>query len=221
MDFNDNLNEQNAMEWYDSLPAHIRKTIDNKVGESKSGEECVRLDDSDTWDTVTRELGARPGKLPVNDSIDGNTPKEIAQFERRKVWVARYNALLLMKVVLSLGPTLQKERKMLNAALNLNDLPDQADGLDTTQAATVRWLQVTGETPLEFLAGTYRDDNNRIGDRIQAARALLDYVHRKVPAQVEVKKMDDEDIKQQAETVQQVGEYLARMQSITKMKVVK
>jgi len=122
---------------------------------------------------------------------------------------------------LSLGPTLQKERKMLNAALNLNDLPDQADGLDTTQAATVRWLQVTGETPLEFLAGTYRDDNNRIGDRIQAARALLDYVHRKVPAQVEVKKMDDEDIKQQAETVQQVGEYLARMQSITKMKVVK
>jgi len=222
MDFYDDLTEKNAVEWYGNLPEHLRKTIDGRLAKYKGGEDCTRGDDPDMWDKVVKKLGQRPAKLPVNNSIEGNTPEEIKQFDQRKKWVSLYNDMLLIKCVLEIGPVLQKERKVLSAALNLkDDLPDQADGLDITQAATVRWLQMTGETPLEFLANTYRDGNNRVGDRIQAARALLDYVHRKVPAQVDIKKVDEDDIKKQAETVQQVGEYLARMQAITKMKIVK
>ena len=71
-----------------------------------------------------------------------------------------------------------------------NMLPSQAEGLDDTQAATVRWLQKSGEMPLEFLARTYRSENARMSDRITAARTLMDYVHRKVPVKQEVENKD-------------------------------
>lgn len=79
---------------------------------------------------------------------------------------------------------------MLNKAMGLDvdalDLPSQADGLDDTQAATVRWLQASGEMPLEFLARTYRNEDAKMGDRITAARTLMDYAHRKVPVKQEI-----------------------------------
>ena len=52
---------------------------------------------------------------------------------------------------------------------------------------TLAWIQRTGETPIEFLAKTYRSGNARTNDRISAARALLDYVHRKMPHTIDVK----------------------------------
>ena len=81
---------------------------------------------------------------------------------------------------------------MLSQALGLkqggNGLPSQAEGLDDTQAATIRWLQSSGETPLEYLTSVYRDVDNEVktSDKIAAARALLDYVHRKVPQKQEI-----------------------------------
>lgn len=83
---------------------------------------------------------------------------------------------------------------MLNQAMGIdvetNDLPSQAEGLDDTQAATVRWLQASGEMPLEFLARTYRSENAKMSDRITAARTLMDYVHRKVPVKQELETKD-------------------------------
>lgn len=78
---------------------------------------------------------------------------------------------------------------MLSEALGLGKagtLPEQYVGLeDDVQAATVRWLQSQGQTPLEFLAATYKDDEVKMGDRIQAAKTLMDYVHRKIPQKQE------------------------------------
>ena len=54
----------------------------------------------------------------------------------------------------------------------------------------MRWLQKSGEMPLEFLARTYRSENARMSDRITAARTLMDYVHRKVPVKQEVENKD-------------------------------
>lgn len=74
---------------------------------------------------------------------------------------------------------------MLNQALGLstdiNGFPLQVEGLDDTQAATVRWIQETGQTPIEVLVEMYRDPEVKVSDRIQAARAMLDFVHRKLP----------------------------------------
>ena len=117
---------------------------------------------------------------------------------------------------------MQKERKMLSQALGLkqggNGLPSQAEGLDDTQAATVRWLQASGETPLEFLTSVYRNDDEavKVSDKIAAARALLDYVHRKVPQQVEVKGPSAEETNTSAAIVRDIGDQLARLASITK-----
>jgi len=66
-------------------------------------------------------------------------------------------------------------------------LPNLAVGIgDDVSAATIRWLQSSGATPLEFLAATYRDDNAKVGDRIAAARTLMEYVHKRVPQKQEI-----------------------------------
>jgi hypothetical protein len=51
----------------------------------------------------------------------------------------------------------------------------------------VDWIQRTGETPIEFLTKTYRSSSAKTQDRITAARALMDYVHRKMPHTIDVK----------------------------------
>ena len=61
----------------------------------------------------------------------------------------------------------------------------------------VDWVQRTGETPVEFLAKTYRSTSAKTGDRIAAARSLLDFVHRKMPQTIDVK--DDRQAKDQEE----------------------
>ena len=83
---------------------------------------------------------------------------------------------------------------MLNQALGLstdiNGFPLQVEGLDDTQAATVRWIQETGQTPIEVLVEMYRDPEVKVSDRIQAARAMLDFVHRKLSVKQEVETKD-------------------------------
>lgn len=76
---------------------------------------------------------------------------------------------------------------------------------------TLSWIQRTGDTPVEFLAKTYRSSSAKTGDRISAARALLDYVHRKMPQTIDVK--DDRKNKEvedkQAELLKRVEQLLS------------
>jgi hypothetical protein len=75
----------------------------------------------------------------------------------------------------------------------------------------VDWVQRTGETPIEFLAKTYRSSTAKTADRITAARALLDYVHRKMPQTIDVKddRQNREVIEQQTELIKRVEELLS------------
>lgn len=191
MNFYDKVTEENALEWYKELPAHLKKSIDEKRAKFKSGQECQRRENETLFDTVTKELGKRPLRpAEPADPLDGWTHSQMAQFDALKAWGARYDELLLIGILVISAEEIQRDRQLLSKALGLDNagkIPDQSDGLDAVQAATVEWIQSTGETPLEFLAGTYRNDELKIGDRLTAARALLDFVHRRVPVKSEVK----------------------------------
>lgn len=196
MNFYDTVTSKNALEWYEMLPSHLRKTVDSERAKAPSGDSCKITDDPELWKKVTKEIGApRPAVLPPESNPgDGYTSAQIAEEELRRKWVKRYDELKLAQVILELAPTLQKERMMLNQALGLstdiNGFPLQVEGLDDTQAATVRWIQETGQTPIEVLVEMYRDPEVKVSDRIQAARAMLDFVHRKLPVKQEVETKD-------------------------------
>ena len=40
--------------------------------------------------------------------------------------------------------------------------------------------------PLEYLARVYRSEDAKVSERINAARTLMDYVHRKIPQRQEI-----------------------------------
>jgi hypothetical protein len=48
------------------------------------------------------------------------------------------------------------------------------------------WTAASGWTPIEFLTHTYRNGWQRMEHRIAAAKAVLEYNHRKLPDKVEV-----------------------------------
>jgi hypothetical protein len=62
----------------------------------------------------------------------------------------------------------------------------------------IEWVQRTGDTPIEYLVRTYRSSSSKTQDRISAARAVLDYVHRKMPQTIDVK--DDRKSKETEES---------------------
>ena len=225
MDFYDAVTAENATAWYEALPTHLKKNLDNLLAEQPKADvhtERMSLDAqviSMTDEAVGYNL---PAFVLVNRGVEGNMPDEIARFDLRYKWCKVYNEMSTLNVILKEAPRMQKERKMLSQALGLkqggNGLPSQAEGLDDTQAATIRWLQTSGETPLEYLTSVYRDDNPdvRTSDKIAAARALLDYVHRKVPQQVEVKGPSAEETNTSAAIVRDIGDQLARLAAISK-----
>lgn len=224
MDFYDSVTEENAKAWYDALPSHLKKPIDTALDQCTKADarERQKLDES-MIELTSGKLGYElPEFVVVNRTPEGNMPDEIERFDRRLVWCRQYNELLFTNHIVREAPRIQKERKMLAQALGLkqggNGLPNQAEGLDDTQAATIRWLQTSGETPLEYLTSVYRNDDSevRTSDKIAAARALLDYVHRKVPAQIEVKGPSTEDVAEHAAIARDIGDQLAKYAAITK-----
>lgn len=69
----------------------------------------------------------------------------------------------------------------------LGDLHIRADGPSDLGSQDIdAWVQSTGWTPVEFLTHTYRNGFQRMEHRIAAAKAVLDYAHRKLPQKLEV-----------------------------------
>ena len=216
IDFYTPVTEDNAANWYASCPEHLRKSIDKELDQLPCAE------DAPTSDPVYIKVAEVWGSRPVVKMGDEEVMSSYAEHHWLEEWVQLYDKIQLIDTVLKVAPRMQKERKMLSQALGLkqggNGLPSQAEGLDTTQAATVRWLESSGETPLEYLTSVYRDDTPdvRVSDKIAAARALLDYVHRKVPATIEVKGPSSDDINEHAAIARDIGEQLAKYAAITK-----
>lgn len=48
------------------------------------------------------------------------------------------------------------------------------------------WVKSRGWTPLEYLTFTFRNPWQKTSDRIAAAKAVMDYVHKKLPQKIEV-----------------------------------
>lgn len=48
------------------------------------------------------------------------------------------------------------------------------------------WIKASGWTPIEFLTTVYRNGYQRMEHRISAAKAVLEYAHKKLPAKLEV-----------------------------------
>lgn len=192
VDFYAEVTLETAKDWYLTLPAHLRRGVGTRLLEVPCGAEAKK---DGLYEQVFQVWGDRP-ELPdqPKDELDGVTTEGLWRIEVWKEWVRMYDDLRLRNVVVEMAPGIQKERKMLNQAMGLDvtagELPSQAEGLETTQAATVRWLQASGEMPLEFLARTYRSDEFKIGDRIQAAKTLMDFTHRKIPQKSEIETKD-------------------------------
>lgn len=83
------------------------------------------------------------------------------------------------------------------------------------------WVKKSGVTPLEFLTHTYRNGFQRMEHRISAAKAVLDYTHRKLPARVELSgelggrnvaldavalaKLSDKELEQMMKLLEKIG----------------
>lgn len=63
-----------------------------------------------------------------------------------------------------------------------SELPLLPDDIDPDAA----WIRATGWTPLEFLTHTYRNPWQKPSDRISAAKAILDYAHRRLPQELKL-----------------------------------
>jgi len=183
------VTRDNAYSWYMSLPDHLRRGVDKELATRPAGGE---IKGGELYDRVFGMWGDRP-ELPdePKDAIDGLGIDEFFRVEVWREWVRTYEELLLVDVVMAMARGMQEDRKMLSSALGLSvslaSLPNLAVGIgDDVSAATIRWLQSSGATPLEFLAATYRDDNAKVGDRIAAARTLMEYVHKRVPQKQEI-----------------------------------
>lgn len=184
----DTLTLENITQWVDELPPHHKSKITKIWMQAPSGSSPLSSLDQEAKKEVEDLLGGRP---PFYMQAEDLTEQQFQDCRDHTEWVRAYEKRAKPRVFLSAGVALQQQQRALSMALGsgarpMDTLPDQADGLDLTQAATVRWLQLTGETPLEFLADTYRNSLNKPNDRISAARALLDYVHRKIPAGIDI-----------------------------------
>lgn len=75
----------------------------------------------------------------------------------------------------------------------------------------VDWVQRTGDTPIEFLAKTYRSSSAKMTDRITAAKSLMDYIYRKMPQTIDVKddRAKEEMMAQQNELLKKVEQMLS------------
>jgi hypothetical protein len=182
VDFYETVSERNALSWYEDIPSHLRKSIEVEISKLPSVSEAKKGDLA--YQAAAKVWGLRP-ELP-EARPDGLRGDDDFVIEVWSEWARLYTEQLTISTIVKEAPRVQSERKMLAQALGLvegdNGFPIQSDGLDDTQAATVRWIQHTGQTPLEFLAETYRNEEVKAGDRINAAKAMLDFVHRKVPS---------------------------------------
>jgi hypothetical protein len=190
IDFYASIYSDNAIAWYLCCPAHLRKTIDAEVQKLPSAEEAKS--DSAFYLWVKDRWGDRPViRYSKDEDTKGELLSHYLELELFNQWCWDYDRYVLSQVCEKMAPGMQKERKLLSSALGLGkasdgSLPSQAEGLDDVQAATVRWLQSQGQTPLEFLVETYKDEDAKMNDRIAAARTLMDYVHRKLPSKQEI-----------------------------------
>lgn len=189
LDFYAAVTLDNALPWYLNCPLHLRKSIDARVESEPSAAEVVAT--HPVYQQVKETWGDCPTlRYCVEELGKGELLNHPLEREWHNQWCYEYDRLMLANICVEMAPGMQKERKMLSEALGLGKvegLPNQSLGLeDDVQSATVRWLQQQGQTPLEFLADTYKDEGVKTGDRIQAAKAMLDYVHRKLPQKTEV-----------------------------------
>lgn len=181
IDFYSPITKDNALNWYESCPLHLRAKLEKEMEKYPEAEKAA--EGSDMYKRVKCLWGNRP---VVRSSKEEGLLSSYEELEWLYEWLHEYDRQVATEVILTHGAAIQQERKMLNEAMGINkddgDFPMQSDGLDATQAATIRWLQHQGQTPLEFLADTYKNDEAKMGDRITAARTLMEYIHRKIPS---------------------------------------
>lgn len=84
----------------------------------------------------------------------------------------------------------KEDAKQLIAEDPESDLPPfaiDASGPSQLGAQDVAtWTAASGWTPIEFLTHTYRNPWQKTQDRIAAAKAVLEYNHRKLPEKLEI-----------------------------------
>lgn len=113
----------------------------------------------------------RAPKIPVRKS----TPSE-----RRAQKLAAEADAIARKII-------DEKKKEADSEQDIPPFAVDASGpsdLGTQDIAT--WTATSGWTPIEFLTHTYRNGWQRMEHRIAAAKAVLEYNHRKLPDKMEI-----------------------------------
>ena len=106
-----------------------------------------------------------PGRKPPGPPVKPSRPKAVPSPKKSALPPLTPELLAKLRVTLDDGPSAVPE------------------GEEST------WVR-QGPTPIEFLTEVYRNDMQQMDHRIAAAKAVLDLVHRKMPARVEVEGVD-------------------------------
>lgn len=190
IDFYATITRDNALNWYESCPLHLRAKLEKEMEKYPEAEVAERSGD------IYKKVRCLWGELPKKERCREDNEEMFKTYEEQEIyneWLHEYDRQVAIEVILEHGPSVQQERKMLNEAMGFTEeegFPMQSDGLDATQAATIRWIQSGGMTPLEFLVDVYRNGDVKMGDRLNAAKSILDFVHRKVPTKQEIDTKD-------------------------------
>lgn len=85
----------------------------------------------------------------------------------------------------------RQDAKKLIAEDSETDIPpfavDASGASDLGAQDIATWTAASGWTPIEMLTHTYRNGFQRMGHRIAAAKAVLEYNHQKLPQKLEIK----------------------------------
>ena len=63
---------------------------------------------------------------------------------------------------------------------------DASGNSTLTDEEVAFWIRASGWTPVEFLTTVYRNGFQKMEHRISAAKAVLEYAHKKMPAKLDV-----------------------------------
>jgi hypothetical protein len=144
----------------------------------------------------TANSKARRSERPARDRASPKTDKGVLE------WI-RENAGKLNEVDILLDLSTEKSA--------LSPSPDTADlGEDG------EWVRESGVTPLEFLVRAYRHPLQKPSDRIAAAKAVLDYAHKKT---VQMKLEGSLDVNQKTQMTPGDLEKLSDKDLATLMKI--
>lgn len=84
----------------------------------------------------------------------------------------------LLRTLVAESDVSEQDVAVLLPSVQQSEIPEDDP---TALSVEQQWIRARGWTPLEFLVYAYRSPFIKVADRINAAKAVLDYAHKRIP----------------------------------------